>query len=256
MLKEFENRLSVISESYVDVYSAASGGIEQFWYPYKLQSPGAAEGRSRETCFQYILDSGIGKDITNAEIIEKAEEMRASYVVPKDYMHDRDRTTESVEEFFSLYKESDCYAKPIIPLQPPHDEHYEDLKGYSYYAVGGVKDWDNKKKIEAVKATRETVGPSKMLHGFGVGVTEDLVDAVQRTPNLLDSIDSSTPSVAIKNNSIYDESLSQFEFDVPNGQKSSAVRSHGALLMLMVANFVLSPNYDYEPISENGGMSW
>lgn len=81
----------------VDLYSA--GTNDRFWTPYRLskvdpdESFGRVE-RSNEECFEFILDSGIGKDdVTNATVIEWAERLDPppSYIVPKDYLHEPER---------------------------------------------------------------------------------------------------------------------------------------------------------------------
>jgi len=107
-------------------------------YPNKLQKPSTVGSRVRDTADSYILDSGIGDDVSNAEVLELAEQHDADYVIGKDYLHDQDATTESVNEFLELHALQDVDATPMIPLQPPHHEHYHDLPGHSHYVLGGM----------------------------------------------------------------------------------------------------------------------
>jgi hypothetical protein len=169
--------------------------------PWKMQRIGETSQTPNQHCFEYILDSGIGKDeFTNKEILDTAHDLNADYVIPKDYMADsiakrkeaRRKTTESIEQFWKIYRNHECRAKPIIPLQPPHDRHYTQLSGFRMYALGGMKDRPAKEQIENLKRFTHEAGWDKYVHGLGMGANIEFIKEVHKNPSIVDSIDLST----------------------------------------------------------------
>jgi len=190
-------------------------------YPKKLQKPSTISDRVRNTAETFILDSGIGDDVSNQEVIELAEDYEPEYVIPKDYLHEQTATTESVREFMTLFTQSYATAKPLIPLQPPFDKHYKDLSGYDRYVLGGMADAsiDTAKQIEWIRDFRR-VAPDVYAHGLGVGGGIEFVQKVAPT-SLLDSIDCSTPEQAAQFGSVLDERLRQQQVRVMSGEGAS-----------------------------------
>lgn len=233
----------IISSSYVDIYVASN--MSRMEYPFILQAPQYASKRNRDNALRYIMDSGIGKNsIGNKEVLDKAHELRATHIVPADVLHDQEATTEAVREFLDLYEDHPCTAKPLIPLQPPHDEHYRELSGYSHYMVGGVKNADAQDQIEAVKNLREVAGDGIYVHLLGAGCSKTITDAIRNNPRLIDSLDVSTPEQMGINSKVLDENMKQISFDIPCGKESSTLRAGVAKQAVMTLNYVLSPFYD------------
>jgi hypothetical protein len=191
------------------------------------------------------MDSGIGdKGVGNEEVLDLADELNATYVVPADVLHEQKTTTERVNEFMRLYEEHSCNAKPIIPLQPPHNQHYRELSGYSHYMLGGVKEAPPIKQINAAKKFRKEAGYGVYVHLLGAGCSKKIVEEIRANPRLLDSLDVSTPEQAPINGSILNEDMKQVDFDLPNGAESSTLRATLANQGLLFLNYVLSDYYE------------
>jgi hypothetical protein len=187
-------------------------------FPRKLQKPSTINQRVRETAETYIMDSGIGDDVSNAEVLDLADEYNADYVIGKDYLHDHDRTTESVREFMELHADHACTATPMVPLQPPHAEHYRDLPDFTHYVLGGlaVPDVPTADAIRYIREFRD-VAPDVYAHGLGVGGGIEFTRTVARN-GWLDSIDCSTPEQAAMFGSVLDAQLRQQQVRVKNGE--------------------------------------
>jgi len=187
-------------------------------YPYKLQKPSTVNQRVRDTAEVFIMDSGIGDDVSNAEVLDLAHEYDAEFVIAKGYLHDQERTTESVRAFMDLYADHECEAWPLIPLQPPYDEHYQQLSEFGWYVLGGMatEDVALSDKLEWIHDFRR-VEPDAYAHGLGVGGGIQFVKAVAGT-GLLDSVDCSTPEQAAMFGSVLDDDLRQLEVREKNGE--------------------------------------
>jgi hypothetical protein len=195
-------------------------------YPRKLQKPGNITQRIRDTADTFILDSGIGDDTTNKEVLEYADEYNADYVIAKDYLHDRDRTTESVREFLELYESHPCNATPMIPLQPPHHKHYRDLPGYSHYVLGGmsVPEFSTQDRIRFVLDFAREVDGDPYTHALGVGGGRTFAEKMAPL-DILDSVDCATPEIAAKSGKVIRSDFTQRHVTVHQGEGASR-RNH------------------------------
>jgi hypothetical protein len=261
MLSKSDERMEIIRNCPIKVFSACGGGqSSRYFYPYKLESVTNSSADVRSSCLEYIVDSGISDPtVTNEEVIETATELNASCVIPKDYPHERARTTKSVREFLALYEESDCSAKPLIPLQPPHDEHYEALSEFSHYALGGLKNESPATQINAVERFREVAGPNVYVHALGFGGSLTFIKTVRENPRLVDSVDLSTHEMATLNNRLPDKTWEQHPFQFPQGNDSTTVRAAYAQAVLLQLNYMLSPDCEDKILNDSQGqpaLSW
>lgn len=194
-------------------------------YPYKLQKPSTITPRVRNTADEFILDSGIGDDVSNQEVLDLAAEHNADYVVGKDYLHDQARTTESIRRFVDLYAYHETDATPLIPLQPPHLEHYESLVDegldvHDHYVLGGMasEDVSTTQQIQWIREFARNTPNDLYVHGLGVGGGMEFVSKVAGK-GWLDSVDCSTPEMAAKDGRMMDERLRQHsEMVFPGGE--------------------------------------
>jgi len=206
----------------VDVYAASAMPTK---YPLKLQKPSTISDRVRETAETFIMDSGIGDDVSNAEVLELAEKHNADFVVAKDYLHDQLGTTESIRAFWELYNDFDISAEALIPLQPPFDEHYIELKkrglDHSHHVLGGMA-LDEISTTDQLKWIKDfnQVAPDVYTHGLGVGGGIEFIEKVAGT-DLLDSVDCATPEMAGQFGAVLDERLRQQQVRVMNGEGAS-----------------------------------
>lgn len=200
---------SILSEAYVDPYLSINVGSttcehgSRAFYPYRLEPvhgiPDSATDHPK--CFKYIVDSSVGKEeYGNQEALDTAHRVNADAVILADVLHDMDATVEKVVDGLLLYENHDFSGEVIVPLQAPHDECYKQLRdrGVSAdhaFALGGLKDCNSDpKKIKAARSVREVAPEDTTLHGLGFGITDQLASAIRDSPNLLDSLDYSTPA--------------------------------------------------------------
>ena len=191
-------------------------------YPFKLQKPSTVSSRVRDSAESFIMDSGIGDDVSNKEVLDLAAAYDADFVVAKDFLHEQERTTESVHEFMDLYQEHETEATPMIPLQPPFDKHYAQLDGFNHYVLGGMAldSVDTSQQIRWIEQFRR-VAPNVYAHGLGVGGGIEFVQKVAGR-GLLDSIDCSTPEQAAMFGAILDKRLRQQDvMTFPGGEGKS-----------------------------------
>jgi len=197
----------LIEAAYVDLYLSANVGSttadrgSRAYYPHRLEPvheiPESATSYPR--CYRYIVDSSFNNpEYDNKDVFNAAERVGADSVILADELHDIDGTIEAVLEGLDLYKDHEYDGDVMIPLQPPHDECFNRLKAHGIdtnqtFAIGGLKDASDQRKIKATESLREAAGEEVALHGLGFGVTEEIARAIRETPSLLDSLDYSTP---------------------------------------------------------------
>lgn len=198
-------------------------------YPRKLQKPSTAAARVRETADSYILDSGIGDDVSNREVLDLAADLNADYVIAKDYLHEFDKTSASIAKFMDLHADHETDATPMIPIQcqPSRDrwhiDHYKQLDcDATHYVLGGmaVDDVGTDEQIKSIRRFRAHVGPEPHVHGLGVGGGMRFVSRVAGT-GWLDSVDCATPEMAGQFGAVLDGRLRQNEVRVMSGEGAS-----------------------------------
>lgn len=227
------------------------GGSEndRFDYPYRLVPVDRIGDRMRNASQQLMIDSSINDPtVDNKEVIKKAIEYDAQYVVPKDYWGDIERTQESLFNFHDLYQQSKCEATIIWPLQPPHDEHYNRYNDFfskvSHFAVGGVKNTDPERQLEAVQTVRDAIGPYKHVHGLGMGCSKSIIDAIWDNHNLMDSMDTSTFERLPGFGKIASANWKQLDrndgFEMPNGDDIFSLNAIATEFMVYMANYQLT----------------
>jgi len=219
----------------IDIYVASN---MPYSYPYKLGKPRHADNRTRDSCATWIMDSGIGDDTTNEQVLDLAEKFDADFVVPCDELHDQEATTEAVLEFMELWDDHSCRATPLIPLQPPHAEHYKDLEGFGAYVLGGMAgpDVSSSEAVKYIRDFRRDAGYSPYVHALGVGGSMTLVRAVANNPDLIQSVDCSTPEQAAINGSVIDSRLKQQPISIMTGDGSGCGRYDLAQTNVMQLN--------------------
>lgn len=202
-------------------------------YPWKLQKPSTISDRVRSTAETLIMDSGIGDDVTNEEVLDLAIEYDAEYVIPKDELHDLETTTQNVRDFLELHKQSESNATVLIPVQcdPKNDlwhvDHLPKLPIHTHYVLGGmaVNTVSTTDQIKSIKSFREAVGQSVYVHGLGVGGGMEFVSKVAGT-GWLDSVDCSTPEQAAMFGKVLDKRLRQKEIMAFPGGDGKSKRTH------------------------------
>jgi len=217
------NQYDRVERCPIDVYVASN---MPYAYPYKLVKPEHVGNRVVDSAETVIMDSGIGnEDMDNKAVLDLADQYNADFVVAKDYLHKQEETTASIREFVDLWDEHPCRATPMIPLQPPHHEHYQEIDGQYHYLLGGMAfDYSSREIINAVEKFREAAGMGPYVHLLGVGTNPKLMDYLARNPEYVQSIDASTPEQCAINGKIYDVSLEQQDYQIRTGEGSSQTR--------------------------------
>lgn len=242
-MREFTERMKIISHCPVKIFIASY--IPRYWYPYRLQHARRARPWLQEESLETIMDSAIGDNsVGNEQVLDKAAELHADYVVPADTLNDQEATTEAVHEFVRLYERHHCTATPLIPLQPPYDDHYQELAGFSHYVLGGIAASDPETQLTEIRRFRDEAGRYVYAHGLGLGASETIIQALRDDPTLLDSFDLSTPEQIIRGDKIADSSWKQVPFEYPRGENSSTVRSQYAQAFALQLNYMLGPFWD------------
>lgn len=277
MFKSFGKRLEIVRNAYARVYVGSD--VDRYWIPYRLQPVDRAREKVANECLEYILDSGFrDPTVTNEEIVQKAEKVNPNYVIPKDYLpwdayntdklpeeavqklrevrteYDGDyqaATNDSIREFLDLWEESPTNARPIIPLQPDHVEHYRSLpdraKRYGYVSIGGIAHSGPEAQVRALQNFRDEIGYGVSVHALGVGTHLKAIRAIREDPALVDSLDVSTPEQVAKNESVPDKSFQQppdGSFEMAKGENSSTTRAAWAEAVYLHLCYAISPFCD------------
>jgi hypothetical protein len=264
MFQELANKMEIIGAN-TNVKVFAVSVCDRYFYPYALGHSGYVTDRHRNACYELIVDSDKNNlAVDNADVIEKAIEINADSVIPKDYVSKPYETHESVKEFISLYQESECQAQPYIVLQPPYKDIYTEFKDFysqfNHFALGGLQSLSSPEmQVQEINRFHQVAHNDVTVHGFGVGTSVEIIRTCRNNRDFLDSLDIGTPELSIKNDNIIDAEMEQFDFRVPKGDKSSTIRGQFAEAMLYLLNYVLSPLpnegfieefYGYETVEE------
>lgn len=238
----------------VDIYAASS--LKHPW-PYRLQNADECYPASFWRSQDRILDSAIGKDLSNADVLAHAVDRHATAVVAKDHLHDQQATTESIREFVELH-DPDRHPRAYIPLQPPYDEHIQtvypiiDASHLDHrYMLGGLARASPDRRLDALVDFRMEIGPEPVAHGLGWGLDDALVSAVRDEPALLDSVDNSSPAQAVQNGQILDKHWRAQSCPHVDGQYQNTVGGAFEFAMLVQATHRLTAfNDDFDGVAD------
>ncbi|WP_058365734.1 hypothetical protein [Haloparvum sedimenti] len=218
---EYLRRL--VDEAFVDLYLSANDGHRIYW-PWRMQPPAESSRAYRNACEMYIIDSEPqSPHIGNRDVLDEAVRVDADMVLLADYfpfdLYDEILDPEEDPEEWEAYEAAqrqfgDAYSASIhsvrdgldlaeshpfdgeiiVPLQAPHADAVKELPSHDRYAIGGLKDSaaSDYRRVEAARCVRNEA-PRAWLHGLGWGATDAVVAAVHENPDLLDSVDYSTP---------------------------------------------------------------
>lgn len=217
-----QHRRDIVDAAPVDVYVASYNS--RYWWPYRLNHVDKASPIYQERSERYVLDSNIGDDdVSNMDVLDRAEELDADVVVPKDYLHDQERTTRSVRQFMDQYDDHHCQADVWVPLQPPFPQHLDDLDGFDAYVLGGLARMPGGEQRHHIELFNQAAPTKVYRHGLGVGASIAIIKAIRHNNDLLDSLDTSTPENIGMNGNLRDKNLQDVDLSVPSGTGSSTL---------------------------------
>jgi len=202
----------LVDEAYIDLFLAGVDGARIYW-PWRMAKKRRDSlGRSyRNACEVYWVDSAIqDSDYGNQNVLDDAHDFDAEAVLLADTMGNYDETVKSLKAGLDLVDDHAFDGEVIIPLQAPYDECYTEFAGESeIYAIGGLNQaTTDAPRIKAAKDVRALAGDGIHLHGLGWGPRDELAKAIHENPDLIDSIDYSTPIQSAESAMPGDEHLS------------------------------------------------
>lgn len=246
-------------EAYVDVYLAHHMANKE--YPYRIQQVKEASPTTAEKATKHILDSSIGKDYSNADVVEKAEHLGVKIVVPCDVIGDHEATVEQVLDMCERIAGTDM--RLVVPIQGDSPDEYVDntaemrsiLADHGYeslvdrYAIGGVKDasGDQQRAIARAVATEHD---DLRWHLFGAGMSTEWVRFIRENPALLTSIDMATPVYASKSNELILYDMDRIDFEKPRGKYVTFTNGRLIEFMLTEFNYLISPGPNEDELAE------
>jgi len=196
---EYLRRL--IDASPIELYLSAGDGARIYW-PWRMEPPKEASSSYRNACEKYIIDSDPLDDaVTTKQVLDKAIAVDAEVASLQDVYQDKEATVDSLLRGMEVADDHEFDGELLLPLQPPYVECYKEIGEPTdhFIGIGGLKDGTEWERIEATKTLRSYVGNSVWIHGFGWGPTDKLAQQIRSNPDLIDSLDYSTPvQTAIK----------------------------------------------------------
>jgi len=239
---EYFRRL--VDDAYIDLYLAGNDGARIYW-PWRMaRENGSLGDRHRNACEHYWVDSSIfNSDYQNKEALDDAFRYDAEAVLLADTMGDYDDTVTSIHDGLGLVDGHPFNGTIIIPLQAPYDECYREFEGEStHYAIGGLNWGSDRRRIEAARTVRDIGGDDIHLHGLGWGIGDQLAGEIHANPDLLDSVDYSTPT--------------QSNTDALPGKERSSVTGMEAAARLVRDIRKVTPNVEMAAKNQSGMEAW
>lgn len=249
-------RNEILDGSFIDIISASNTAMME--YPLRLGRIGESSSGIASRSDRYILDSAIGDDsISNADVIDRAMDCDADWVVPCDVMQDPQKTTERIIEMFQLRDEYDTDMSILVPMQhnseTTHATHYRALSeelhrfGFSIrdepIAVGGVKEMSPVEQARCAANLREAAGDEAYLHLLGGGFSLDWVVIVRELPWLIDGLDmSSSMQNIVKSGRLFRMDGEYVDYPSPRGKNSTVLSSMLREQQLYLLNYLMSPH--------------
>lgn len=190
--QEYLRRL--VDGAYIELYLSANDGARMYW-PWRMQPPKDSRRAYRDACEHYIIDSDpLDDGVDTAEVLDTAFRLDAEVASLADVYQEYDATVDSLLHGFEVYDDHPFDGDLLIPLQKPVAEMYLELGAPSEHmiGIGGLKGASNAERLRSLKSLRDVAGPDVHIHGFGWGI-QGLKREINRNPQLLDSVDYSTP---------------------------------------------------------------
>lgn len=244
-----------------------SAGINKgYSYPYRLLKESELRPSVRDRALELTVDSGYNNDdVSNEDVIEKAVDYNVDYIIPKDYPGRPDETVEMMKQFFDVYSPNQNHPKPYVVVQPPladtFERHADFYSQFGRFALGGLRDLKPRQQANeiygfwsAISAYDGIEESAVDIHGFGLGLSPELVLLIRTYPHVLDSIDVSTPERAISNNEIPDGLWDRIPIDLPRGDSRRDLQARYCEATLYMMNYLLGTEVRQNDLYERMGL--
>lgn len=242
-------------EAYVDVYLAHHMANKD--YPYRVQQIKEASPTTVEKSTKHILDSSIGKDYTNQSVIDKANYLDVTTIVPCDVIGDHEETVKQVIDMLQRIDGTD--KQLVVPIQGSSPDTYmrnagemrDGIEDHGYskyidrYAIGGVKEKSGDQQRDIVRAVC-TEYDTVDWHLLGAGMSRDWILFIRENPDMLVSLDTANPVIEAKQHRLLDYRMEKMYYDKPRGKHSTFPNARLVEFMLTEFNYMISdgPNED------------
>lgn len=191
--EEYLRRL--VDAAHVELYLSANDGARIYW-PWRMQPPKEASDTYRNACERYVIDSDpLDDSVTTRDVLDCTHRLDAEVASLADVYQDKDATVDSLLNGLATADDHDFDGTLLLPLQQPYVECYQEIgePDDHWIGLGGLKDASDRERMDAARTFRSEVGGDVHVHGFGWGVSETVWRAVHDWPELLDSLDYSSP---------------------------------------------------------------
>jgi hypothetical protein len=188
---EYLRRL--VDHAHIELYLSANDGARIYW-PWRMQPPKEANQNYRNSCEKYIVDSDpLDDEVTAKDCLDTAHALDAEVCNLQDVYQDKDATVDSLLAGLEVADDHAFDGELLLPLQDPWVDCWREIGSPTNHVlgIGGLKDARPRTRLNAAKALRQAVGDA-WIHGFGWDV-KGLTEAIRSDPDLLDSIDYSSP---------------------------------------------------------------
>jgi len=244
---EYLRRL--VDAAHIELYLSANDGARVYW-PWRMQPPSEASLSYRDACERYIIDSDpLDDSVTTVDVLDTAARLDAEVASLQDVYQDCEATIDSLLDGLAVADDHPFDGDLLLPLQEPFDDCWRELGEPTGHllGIGGLKDADDRERINAALQLRAAAGDDVWIHGFGWGPRGRLADMIVDDPGLIDSVDYSTPvqnatSVSVK----------------PGTERMSVVAANAAATLVQdlrrVSPYVAEPEADDLRDDRQGGL--
>jgi len=255
---------NIVEDSFVDVYTATNTAMLE--YPFVLGHVNESSPTLCDKAERFILDSTIGDEsVGNEEVYERGRDLGADWILAADVMGEPQETTNSIIELLEIVsrQSSDEYdPRVVLPLQADDTmdrvTHYEQIVetasflGYDVtdnpVAVGGIRDLHPDEQVSICRRVRANLGSEPYIHALGCGITLSWVEAIRKTPDLVDSLDTSSIAQNVINGKMLTPELEYVSFNMPRGSNSTALTTMARMWQLYLFNYLIGPHIREEDI--------
>lgn len=185
---------------------------------------------------------------------------------------------DEMEWYYWDYERHDFDGDILVPIQAPYLEHIDALRNwkpdshlnwkddpaydwdedmvdkrgarpsmtvdwlqkFDGVAIGGLRNLQPHRVVRVLRSVRGRVPASKHIHALAPGTDMDVLTSLRDEPELVDSLDVSTPETAPANNKVPDNTWKQHMVPFPRGTDVTTLRGARSTTIALQLNHMLS----------------